>query len=595
MGTNTLYFPPPEKAPTHTHNIWAWVMYFLSPYIKTVAIYACYRPIRCTCLSMTPIVIGFIIEALETGQVTQNPDTYFYILAGFWVLFTAMLINNVFAPEIRVFEKASRILTIYGIQHLNSLSTEWHASQGSGKKMQRIMHARHCFIELARFLRWDVSALVGDIIAISISFAMMDIPLQFALYFIGLILCYLGSTWYFSRNFPQLFGAVNLKMEKLMSGVYEFVSAIKTVKSFNLAPHVKNRAAQLEEEALNTSMKAHSANLTRWTMANLTMAFWLGIFAFTGFDAVIKGEMTAGAFAAIFFLAYRIWFSCENVGVVFDKLYEYVSGLKLYVETVCTPPEVMDKTPAAAMPSNWKTIQLSSTSYEYTDSKNQGIHNISLTVKKGEKIALVGASGAGKSTLVNLLLKQALPTAGTIAVDSTDLAYIPTQKWLEHLAYVPQDIELFNLSLRDNICLDKSNVTDQDIQSALKLAALNEFVSSLPEGLSTKIGERGVKLSGGQRQRLGIARALLRNADILILDEATSALDSVSENKIKHAIDNSLSGRTAFIVAHRLSTIKHVDRIIVLDHGHIIEQGSFDDLIKQDGNFAKMWALQSRL
>ncbi len=159
---------------------------------------------------------------------------------------------------------------------------------------------------------------------------------------------------------------------------------------------------------------------------------------------------------------------------------------------------------------------------------------------------------------------------------------------------LPQDIELFNLSIRDNILLDKQDIDDAILEQTLKQSALSDFVKTLPNGLDTMVGERGVKLSGGQRQRLGIARALIRQAPIIIFDEATSALDSISESKIQKAIENSFEGRTAFIIAHRLSTIRNADYIIVLDEGKIIEQGDFDTLINLDAHFAKLWNMQSR-
>jgi ATP-binding cassette subfamily B protein len=217
----------------------------------------------------------------------------------------------------------------------------------------------------------------------------------------------------------------------------------------------------------------------------------------------------------------------------------------------------------------------------------------SLSIKAGEKIGLVGHSGSGKTTLTRLLLRFSDLDNGSIKIDDQDITTVTQASLRRSIAYVPQEPLLFHRSLRENIAYGKSNATDDEIRSAAKKAHATEFIDKLPKGLDTMVGERGVKLSGGQRQRIAIARALLKDAPILVLDEATSALDSESEKLIQASLTELMKNRTAIVIAHRLSTIQKMDRIVVLENGAVIEDGSHNELLKQKGIYAQLWAHQS--
>ena len=237
-------------------------------------------------------------------------------------------------------------------------------------------------------------------------------------------------------------------------------------------------------------------------------------------------------------------------------------------------------------------IEFSSVTFKYHDAEAPVLSNFSLSVKKGETIALVGESGAGKTTILNLIMGFNQPTEGKITVDGNDITEINLNSLRNHLAVVPQNTSLFTGTLRDNITYGLNNVDEKRLHEVIEAANLTELVASLPEGLETHINEHGSNLSGGQRQRISIARALIRNPEIIILDEATSALDTISEKKIQSAIDNLSENRTTFIVAHRLSTIRNADRIAVIDSGKCVECGSFDELIEKKGKFYELNKMQ---
>ena len=234
-------------------------------------------------------------------------------------------------------------------------------------------------------------------------------------------------------------------------------------------------------------------------------------------------------------------------------------------------------------------------SLRYIDTHRPALDGIALHVRPGETLALVGASGSGKTSLVNLLPRFRDPDEGEILLDGIPLAELKLQDLRAQIALVSQEVILFNDSLRANIAYgSQHDKTDDDIIAAARAAHAWEFIEKLPQGLDTQVGERGMKLSGGQRQRIAIARALLKNAPILILDEATSALDTESERYVQAALETLMQGRTTLVIAHRLSTIEQADRIVVLDQGRIVEQGSHAELLAKDGTYARLHRLQFR-
>ncbi|PMB10263.1 ABC transporter ATP-binding protein, partial [Fischerella thermalis CCMEE 5328] len=220
------------------------------------------------------------------------------------------------------------------------------------------------------------------------------------------------------------------------------------------------------------------------------------------------------------------------------------------------------------------------------DRENLVLHNITLSIEKGKMTALVGSTGAGKSTLADLIPRFHDPTEGKVLVDGVDVREFEIDSWRRKMAVVSQDTFIFNTSIRNNIAYGTPRATEAEIREAARLANALEFIEEMPEGFDTVLGDRGVRLSGGQRQRIAIARALLRNPQILILDEATSALDSVTERLIQESLEKLSAGRTVIAIAHRLSTIAKADKVVVLEHGRIVEQGKYQDLLEQRG---KLW------
>jgi len=311
--------------------------------------------------------------------------------------------------------------------------------------------------------------------------------------------------------------------------------------------------------------------------------------------AYMVGEDTLTLATAIFMLAYlqRIGSQLFVLGDIIHGYDQALLDAAPMTEMLLSENKVTDKDDAKELNLAKPTVKLTNASYRYDDGVEDVLRSINLDIPAGQKVGMVGHSGAGKSTIVQLLLRFSDVTGGSIAVGGQDIRDISQTSLRQHISYVPQEPMLFHRNLRENIAYGKPDATDDEILSAAKQAHALEFINKLPGGLETTVGERGVKLSGGQRQRIAIARAILKDAPILVLDEATSALDSESEKLIQASLDNLMKGRTSIVIAHRLSTIAKLDRIVVLDNGKIIEDGTHHDLIAKKGTYASLWNHQS--
>ncbi|HLF66589.1 MAG TPA: ATP-binding cassette domain-containing protein, partial [Gammaproteobacteria bacterium] len=274
------------------------------------------------------------------------------------------------------------------------------------------------------------------------------------------------------------------------------------------------------------------------------------------------------------------------------QLFKEIGTMKAALSLVVKPLEIVDEHDALPLKVIRGEIVFDDVSFYYQHA-NRLFENKSVTIKAGEKIGLVGFSGAGKSTFVNLILRFYDIYSGEILIDGQNIKKVTLDSLYENIAMIPQDTSLFHRSLMENIRYGRIDATDEEVIVSAKLAHCDEFIMRLPEGYAALVGERGIKLSTGQRQRVAIARAILKNAPILILDEATASLDSVTEELIQESLSQLMQNKTTIVIAHRLSTLAHMDRIMVFEHGHIIEEGSQAELLAQGGHFAKLWQMQA--
>ena len=306
------------------------------------------------------------------------------------------------------------------------------------------------------------------------------------------------------------------------------------------------------------------------------------------------GVLTLGDFVLLRSYLYQLTDNVRQMGQDIRRIYEAMADANEMTEILLAPHEVIDEEGALTLAVSKGGVEFRNVQFAYSASSNLVLRDFSLRIGSGERVGIVGPSGGGKSTVLKLLVRLHDVKSGHILIDNQDIALVTQSSLNRGIAYVPQDPILFHRSLMENIRYSKSTATDEEVMQAAKLAHCHEFISGFPEGYETLVGERGVKLSGGERQRVAIARAILMNAPILVLDEATSSLDSESETYIQDSLASLVLGRTVIAVAHRLSTIRKMDRIVVMKEGHIVEEGSHDLLVQiENGLYQKLWSLQS--
>lgn len=308
--------------------------------------------------------------------------------------------------------------------------------------------------------------------------------------------------------------------------------------------------------------------------------------------------LQAGALVIIFSYYSQVTRIFWEINRTYRNIESSISEAAEFTQLYINPPLVMNKQHAKKLTLDQAAIDFQNVEFKYVtkESKDKGkafLSNFNLTIEPRQKVGLVGPSGGGKTTITKLILRFIDIRSGAIMIDGEDISAVTQQSLRENIAYVPQEPLLFHRSLFENIAYGKTNATRAEVKEAARLARADEFIDKLAHGYDTLVGERGIKLSGGQRQRIAIARAILKNAPILVLDEATSALDSESEKYIQEGLWELMKDKTALVIAHRLSTIRHLDRIVVLDDGKIVQDGTHDDLIKQKGLYATLWGHQS--
>ncbi len=382
------------------------------------------------------------------------------------------------------------------------------------------------------------------------------------------------------------------QMGDMVSVMEESLSGVKAIKSYNAFEYISNKF-----RAINASMSNILLSMARKQQLASPMSEFLGITAISvvlvfGGSLVVKGVMTASGFVAYIAAFSQLTRPLRSFIDQFANINQGIAAGERIFSIIDSKSEVEDKPNAVALEEFKEGIEFRNISFSY-DSSREVLHNISFSVKKGETVALVGPSGGGKSTLSELIPRFYDPNAGDILIDGKPLTEYTQESLRAKMGIVSQDTILFNDTIRANIAMGRKEATDEQIVAAAKIANAHDFIMLTEQGYSTNVGDRGMKLSGGQRQRLSIARAVLRNPEILILDEATSALDTESEKLVQDALTSLLEGRTSVVIAHRLSTIHNADRIIVIDAGSIAEQGTHAELMERGGIYAKLIEMQS--
>ncbi|MFH1672136.1 MAG: lipid A export permease/ATP-binding protein MsbA [Pseudomonadota bacterium] len=372
--------------------------------------------------------------------------------------------------------------------------------------------------------------------------------------------------------------------------LHETFTGARIVKVFGMENYESNRFLQRTLRLLRYEIKAVTVRALSPSIMDLLGALGIALVVFYGGHNVIKGTATPGTFFSFMAAVLMLYEPVKSMSKLNNTLQEGLSAAVRIYDIMDTKPEVREKEGAKDIPSGRHSVTFRNVSFKYEN--DLVLKNINLHVSAGEVLALVGMSGGGKTSLVNLIPRFYDVCEGSIMVNDTDIRDITLASLRKQIAMVTQDTVLFNDTIRNNIAYGNLNASKEDIIQAAKAAYAYDFIQAFPERIDTTVGEMGARLSGGEKQRICIARALLKNAPILILDEATSALDTESELAVQKALENLMKGRTTFVIAHRLSTVRNADRIVVIVNGEIIEEGKHEELLDLKGEYFKLYELQ---
>lgn len=398
---------------------------------------------------------------------------------------------------------------------------------------------------------------------------------------------------FFGKKIRKTGGRIQECTADITSVLQESVASARVIKSFVREDYEVDRFDVENRANFRANMKNAQLMATLTPVVELVAAIGVTMIIWYGGNNVINGTITAGSLVAFLTYAVNISNPIKRLTRVIGNIQKALAAAQRVFMIIDMPEEIAESRDAKQLPEVSGKVEFKNVSFAYDD-KGNVITDLSFSVKPGEVIAIVGPSGAGKSTIANLLPRFYDVNKGDIKIDGHSVREVTLDSLREQVGIVPQETMLFNGSVYNNILYGRLDATKEEIEAAAKAANAHDFIMQLTDGYETKLGDRGVNLSGGQRQRIAIARAILKNPRILILDEATSALDTESERVVQEALDRLMVGRTSFVIAHRLSTVKNADKILVLKKGNLVESGTHDELLALDGLYAHLYKIQYR-
>jgi ATP-binding cassette subfamily B protein len=476
--------------------------------------------------------------------------------------------------------------------HWERLQTEYYQNQRIGNLMA---HAVNDVNIMRQIVMQGYFQMVEAAVLISISVFMMASTIHF--YLTLLVLLPLPGLTYIAYRFRSKIQTHSLKVQEaigtLTSRVQEFCSGISVIKTYTQEEEERKKFTNDNQSNVEVNKQLIRANSLFTSLSQGIVGLSYLISIVFGSILVMKSTISLGDFVAFNTYLSLLIAPIENIGKVINLLQQGKAADNRIREVLSTEPTILDEEGTAPITAIQGNISLRNLSFKYKRGKESALKNINVTIPKGTSLAIVGKVGSGKSTLVNLLLRLYNPPKNSIFIDDHDIRDVSLKTLRESVAYVPQDNFLFSTSIKENIAFDPNPYQDEQVFHAARQAHVYQDISDLPDKFDTELGERGLSLSGGQRQRVSIARALIKPSPIIIFDDSLSAVDSKTETNILNTLRTQMKSRTSIIISHRISTIQEADQIIVLDKGEIVERGTHQSLLKQDGIYKKMFTQQT--
>ncbi len=546
---------------------------------------------------LPPIILAGVLNRLAAGDFKHGqvwasfgPSLIGY---GLLLLLGGLGWRVVDAFDWRLEANVERDIANQVYNHLIDQSANFHANRFGGSLVSQTNKLMGSYIRFADTTVFQVMTLVSSLLFTAVILAGRA-PL-FVVILLSLSFFFITSSLFVTRRVRTLSAKQAADESKQTGYLADSVSNIMAIKSFAAGRFEKRqfrKRAEVTREDVMQVMRASQKQNAYFSLFTKLLSAMALIMAVVG--VVVYKANVATAFLIFSYtssLVSQLWTFCNNSLRNYNRSFGDASDM---VQILQIEPEIKDPANPERLRIKKGRIEFKDVVFAHEGAADSLFSGLNLTVRPGEKIGLVGHSGSGKTTFTRLLLRFSDIDSGEILIDGQNIARITQDDLRKSIAYVPQEPIMFHRSLRENILYGRQDASEEDVLKAAQDAHADEFIAELPNGYDTLVGERGIKLSGGQRQRIAIARAMIKNAPIILLDEATSALDSESEILIQDALWKLMKGRTAIVIAHRLSTVQKMDRIVVMDSGNIVEEGTHKELVHQEaGIYAKLWAHQS--
>lgn len=536
--------------------------------------------------------IPFLIKHILDGVFADQDATLLYLLPGLIVVFALLRASSDFGQQFlmaRVGHYVVRDVRNDLNAHLLRLSPSYFVEQSSANLLS---HITSDVVMVRSALTDSFAGIIHHTIRI-VALLATAFYLDPVLALIAFVVLPIGffPIYRFGRRMRRLSRQGQEAIGALSTLFQESVIGNKVVKIFGRERFEQGRFERENDALTATFVRSERVRALAGPVNEVLASFAIcGVLLYGGFS-VIEGGRTQGDFIAFLIAVFMLYDPFKKLSRVHSSIQQGMASADRIFEIVDSPPAIQSPSNPKPLPAG-NELQFDRVSFAYKQDGGYALHDVSLTIPEGKKVALVGFSGAGKSTLVDLIPRFIDPTVGTVRIGGVDLREVEVAALRARIAMVGQHTFLFNDSIYNNIAYGKPDATREQVEAAARAAYAYDFITQLPQGFETKVGEGGHSLSGGERQRVAIARALLKDAPILILDEATASLDNRAEREVQSALEALERNRTTVVIAHRLSTVRSADRIVVLKEGRIVESGTHDELLKRGGEYSKLHALQ---